>query len=57
MAVTLNVFRSSTKLVTTSWELLKGLMNAYLHGQAPKLKSFHNLVLALATCCFIPPAD
>lgn len=39
MAVTLKVFSSSTKLVGTSWELLKGLMNAYLHVQAPKILS------------------
>lgn len=39
MAVILKVFSSSMELVPVSWELLKVLMDAYLHVQAPKILS------------------
>lgn len=55
VAVILKVFSSSVKLVSTAQKLVKSWWVPICMWRY--LKSFHNLVLALAISFFIPPAD
>lgn len=55
LSTTLKVFSSSVKLFSTAQKLVKSWWIPICMWK--HLKSFHSLVLGLATSCFIPPAD